>query len=129
MANPVVGDKLFLYGTLRKEGSRGDIPVQYNSKELGRGTLQGARMYTIQGQFPGLKLTSNPDDTVYGEVIEIVQYDLPRLLDHIEGYPFLYDRQVVKLSDGTDAWVYTFNRDVHEDDYIKSGDWMNREAA
>lgn len=140
------GSKIFVYGTLRPDASSwgiigngakategGGTPTESRAKVLGRASLQGAVLYDINGGFPGLVVTDNPDDVVRGYCLEITDHSLPAALDRYEGYPMLYDRREVTLVDGTLAWVYTFNYPTDKYSIVEGGDWIDylavRDAA
>lgn len=120
------GDRLFVYGTLRPSGSNSRA-LEGRAQHLGTTRIAG-RLYGL-GWFPGIKLVGSgdpaPTDMVEGDLFEITDDGLPSSLDSYEGYPSLYDRQVVPTEDGRDAWVYTYNGDVSEDRRIESGVWQS----
>ena len=118
---PLVGERIFVYGTLRPECRAYDL-LKGRTTLIGSGTLQGAELYNL-GSFPGLKISDDPTKVVHGVILEINDDKLPDRLDQYEGYPVLYDRQVVETSHGP-AWVYVFNRDVDVHKRIESGDWL-----
>ena len=67
--------------------------------------------------------------TVKAELIEIPIADWPDM-DRLEGYPRLYDRQLIPamLEDGSmvEAWVYIMNEVPERAKIISSGDWKKR---
>ena len=67
--------------------------------------------------------------TVKAELIEIPIADWPDM-DRLEGYPRLYDRQLIPatLEDGdtVEAWVYVMNELPQQAKGIVSGDWKRR---
>lgn len=118
------GDRLFVYGTLRPRASNYRL-LDGRANHLGTVRIP-ARLYNL-GWFPGIKLASlgdpDPAETVEGDVFEIVDPSLPSDLDNYEGYPDLYDRQLVPTDDGGSAWVYVYNGRVSEDSRITTGVW------
>lgn len=125
-----LGDKLFVYGSLRSSGSRHDV-IRDGVRFLSIDILSGALIYRIPNgpfPFPGLKVEEwyNQDNQVVGETYEITDEYLPSMLDRFEGYPMLYSRIVVETDMGFSAWVYTFNGDVRQEDLIETGDWINQ---
>lgn len=124
---PVIGDKLFVYGTLRPgerawDMLRGSVRLVHVNA-----ALAGARMYSINDRFPGAVLGAPADDVIIGDLFEITNKDLPHRLDNYEGYPQMYDRKKVTTLDGIEAWVYTFNYPVDEFERIESGNWKKRD--
>jgi len=123
-----VGDKLFVYGTLRPPrvqhgpGSNANRMMDGEAKYIGPDKINGA-IYHLGG-FPGIKLDDTEGEVV-GDVYEIVEPTLPPRLDRYEGYPELYTREVVKTFEGREAWVYVYNGRVDRMYRIPSGDWRD----
>lgn len=122
----LVGEKIIVYGTLRPQGRAFHL-IDGSAKHLGEAVVQAANLYDI-GPFPGVKLSDSFNDRIIGDVFEITDRSLPPRLDQYEGYPNLYNRQLVKTSLG-DAWIYTYNGDVKGMPLVKSGDWFKKEEA
>ena len=116
------GDKVFVYGTLRK-GGRAEGKMTRGATFLGSDTITGALIHAVGGWFPGLTII-NSDDKVSGDVFEIFDDRLPRELDAYEGFPSLYSRERVLTDGGHDAWVYTYNGPTPESELIVGGDWL-----
>lgn len=113
---------VFVYGSLKRG--------EYNHKWLGRSTfikrarLAGAEMYSM-GAYPMVILKGMRSSVVHGEVFQLDAAGLDRL-DVLEGYPSLYDRKVLTLSDGSQAWVYYGTEDqVQGHRRISLGDWQS----
>ena len=111
---------LFVYGTLKKKNSRNHVLRE--GKYLG--TAETFEDYTLYncGAFPAMvKAKEDVRTGVLGEVYEVPTSLLDGSLDHIEGRPFLYDREVVSLKDNdlvtsdgqkvTNATAYVFQQD------------------
>lgn len=125
---------LFVYGTLRKGQPEMDRLLGAHAIDIGRGTLQG-RLFLI-GDFPGAKVSENPDDRVHGEIYRLVDAG-PALavLDEYEEYDptdpnhSLFVRRLapIRLNDGTTlpAWVYLYNRSIEGLRPIPSGDFLD----
>lgn len=113
------GDKIFVYGTLRPTGCNGRL-LEGRANHLGNNRIEGATLYNL-GWFPGVKLGGGSQ--VEGDLFEITCDTLPDSLDRYEGYPQLYDRQIVQTVDGQETWVYTYNYDVSDERIIKEGVW------
>lgn len=126
---------LFVYGTLMKKFT-GHSPI--NLEEHGQyicdGYLQG-RLYEID-DYPGLVLSSNPKEKVYGEIFLLKDFNasIEKLDEYEDFFPndlekSLYIRQIeeIKIEGGTSqkAWVYIFNEDVDEENHIISGNYIN----
>lgn len=126
-------DRVFVYGTLRKNESRaGVFPGQEQLFENCH--IEGFDLLHLGG-FPGIVPGSGK---VIGEVYSIDE-DLLARLDRIEGYcgepgpQNLYNREIVEVIDENGsvgpAYVYVYNlegshRDTHEK--IESGDWFKK---
>jgi gamma-glutamylcyclotransferase (GGCT)/AIG2-like uncharacterized protein YtfP len=118
-----MGDLLFVYGTLRREGGCHGVlnfGATFVTDEYVAGT-----MYDV-GRFPALTLEG--DTHIRGEVYRIDNPELPARLDRYEGCPNLYQRRKVRTIYGHDVWVYVFVRPVEGLPVVKSGDWL-KEAA
>lgn len=68
-------------------------------------------MYSVHESFPAI--TKNGDSNFYGELYAVPGQGILYGLDYLEGYPTMYDRQIISckgLSTGKDykALVYTF---------------------
>jgi gamma-glutamylcyclotransferase (GGCT)/AIG2-like uncharacterized protein YtfP len=125
------GSLLFVYGTLRK-GERADL--SRNQKEfdvtyLGADVINGL-LYNL-GSYPGVKELGEGEfdveqPRVHGDVFRLENKSIIEILDHYEGYPYLYNRAETETMDGRKVWVYTYNGEVDDERRIVSGDWVNR---
>jgi gamma-glutamylcyclotransferase (GGCT)/AIG2-like uncharacterized protein YtfP len=119
-----VGDKVFVYGTLKRGHGANDY-MNRGSKFVGEDRIS-AEMFSLGG-FPGIRVAadefSSEAPTVRGELYEVEKEDLPPLLDRYEGYPRLYDRKQVTTETGELAWVYEINNPPSRDYLIPSGVW------
>ena len=119
---------VFVYGTLRKWGSRHDIITRYDPYESVEKCKTNALMMDYD-QFPGLV---PGDKVVYGEIYSYYNPSRPlEHLDFIEGHQnwcspkCLFQRRIVTI-DAQDkqrfAWTYMIcNWDAP---LVESGDWM-----
>lgn len=119
-----VGDKLFVYGTLRP-GHGANNFLNGRASHVGEDRIHG-RMYNM-GWFPGVRLDEQ-ESIIIGDVYEIEDEGLPAVLDTYEGYPNLYGRKLVKTEGGEDVWVYEINVVSASRPVIESGDWNNRDG-
>ena len=63
------------------------------------------------------------EGTAIGEVYAVEEHGLARL-DELEGCPRLYDRQMLSLNDGRQAWVYLGRpRQVRHAPLVVGGSW------
>lgn len=131
-------DLLFVYGTLRRTTNTQMYQhfIAQHGEFLGTAKITG-RIYKIH-HYPGVVLSDDPEDQVYGELYRIrnVEEILPAI-DEYEGcsddFPqptrFIRDVVEVELVDYGfhDAWVYLYNRDpiVKGWMHIESGDYMD----
>jgi gamma-glutamylcyclotransferase (GGCT)/AIG2-like uncharacterized protein YtfP len=128
-------DRVFVYGTLMRGF---DHPMSKllsaGAEFLGEASCRG-RLYMV-AHYPGLLLSNDADDIVFGELYRMRQpTDLLATLDDYEsvgpGYapPTLYLRESlpVTLGDGTvsEAWTYIYNRPVEESKRIVSGRFLD----
>lgn len=117
---------VFVYGTLMS-GYGADINKFGMDcvRQVGERTIHG-QMFNV-GAFPGVILNDG-DDTVHGELYEILDDRIILALDRYEGTPNLYTREVVNvLEDGIETYVYQFNSSLSGLDRVESGNWRQRE--
>lgn len=121
-------NKVFVYGTL-KQGFRLHRVLMENGRNsvfLGEDTICGFKMLNL-GAFPGIVPTSDPMDTVFGEVY-VVSDETLEVLDDVEGVPYLYTRESVVTEAGRhEVFVYQFARATEKSmkdyDVVEGGEW------
>jgi gamma-glutamylcyclotransferase (GGCT)/AIG2-like uncharacterized protein YtfP len=128
--NPAL-DRLFVYGTLMRGYDHPVAQLLSRSADfLGEARCQG-RLYRVN-HYPGLVLSADPDEIVFGELYRLRQPEaLLRELDMYEacgeGFaePTEYLRQMLKvtLDDSTteQVWSYVYNWPVAHLPLIASG--------
>ena len=113
--------KLIVYGTLMS-GERNHRFCR-NAVSITPCTITGTLYDTGYG-FPAFILEG--DGVVKAELIEIPLADWADV-DRLEGYPRLYDRQLLQatLADGGEAtgWMYIMTELPEQAKVIESGDW------
>ena len=113
--------KLIVYGTLMS-GER-NHRFCWNAVSITPCTVTGTLYDTGYG-FPAF--VPEGDGVVNAELIEIPLADWADI-DRLEGYPRLYDRQLLQatLADGSEAtgWVYIMTELQEEAKVIESGSW------
>jgi gamma-glutamylcyclotransferase (GGCT)/AIG2-like uncharacterized protein YtfP len=108
---------VFVYGTL-KRGEKNHHWLEGASWQ-GEAELSGVLLHDL-GPFP---MAVIGDGTAIGEVYAVEERGLARL-DELEGYPRLYDRQMLSLNDGRQAWVYLGRpRQVRDAPLVVGGSW------
>jgi gamma-glutamylcyclotransferase (GGCT)/AIG2-like uncharacterized protein YtfP len=118
--SPCHSNLVFVYGTLKRGAS--NHAWLAGSRWLGEACLPGLVLHDL-GPFPMAVLGAG---TVYGELYGVDAAGLARL-DQLEGYPRLYDRQLLPLADGSRAWVYLGRpRQVRHAPVLASGHWQLR---
>jgi gamma-glutamylcyclotransferase (GGCT)/AIG2-like uncharacterized protein YtfP len=130
----MTSDRLFVYGTLMRGF---DHPMarllSANADFLGPATCRG-RLYLVK-HYPGLLLSDDPADLVFGELYRLRQRDaMLREFDMYEAcgegfaQPTEYLRQTlqVALGDGaaSEAWTYVYNWPVTNLPRIASGRFL-----
>ena len=130
----MTSDLLFVYGTLMRGFDHPMAQLLSRSAEfLGEARCRG-RLYLIK-HYPGLLLSDDPADIVFGEVFRLRERDaLLRELDMYEacgeGFaePTEYIRQMLPVTreDGaaSEAWTYIYNWPVTGLPRIASGRFM-----
>ena len=108
---------VFVYGTL-KRGEKNHHWLEGASWQ-GEAELSGVLLHDL-GPFP---MAVIGEGTAIGEVYAVEEHGLARL-DELEGYPRLYDRQMLSLNDGRRAWVYLVRpRQVRHAPLVVGGSW------
>ena len=116
-ASPQQRQLVFVYGTL-KRGEKNHHWLEGASWQ-GEAELSGVLLHDL-GPFP---MAVIGDGTAIGEVYAVEERGLARL-DELEGYPRLYDRHVLTLNDGRQAWVYLGRpRQVRDAPLVVGGSW------
>jgi gamma-glutamylcyclotransferase (GGCT)/AIG2-like uncharacterized protein YtfP len=132
----MISDRLFVYGTLMRGF---DHPMakllSVNADFLGEARCRG-RLYLIK-HYPGLVLSDDPSEIVFGEVYRLRDRDA--LLGEFDMYeacgagfpePTEYFRRMLQVmcDDGTasEAWTYVYNWPVTGLPRIMSGKFLER---
>ena len=115
----MISDRLFVYGTLMRGFDHPMAQLLSRSADfLGTATCRG-RLYRIK-HYPGLVLSDDPDDVVFGELYRLREHDA--LLAEFDMYeacgagfpePTEYIRRMLDVTqeDGAsgEAWTYVYN--------------------
>ena len=128
--------QVFVYGTLRTGAS--NAFRMKGARSLGSATVK-ARLYRVHDQFPGIVLSEQLEEVLYGEVFTDVSQEHMEQLDCYEGCDaglpqseHIYHRVLTTatLSNGTqvEVAIWEYIRSVSESDRITSGDWLQCEA-
>ncbi len=127
-------DRLFVYGTLMRGFDHPMAALLSRSADyLGEATCRG-RLYLIK-HYPGLLLSDDPSDVVYGELYRLRDRDA--LLEEFDMYeacgagfpePTEYLRKMLQITqqDGLkgEAWTYIYNWPVDGLPRIASGKFL-----
>ena len=119
-------EHLWVYGTLRHgcENPHAEMLARA-SRYLGPARVQG-RLYRIDW-YPGVVLTSAPEDRVIGDLFEILDSTVLAALDQYEGseeYRRVGTEAVLDAGERVKCWVYEYILPVGESRRIVSGDWF-----
>jgi gamma-glutamylcyclotransferase (GGCT)/AIG2-like uncharacterized protein YtfP len=132
----MISDRLFVYGTLMRGF---DHPMarmlSANADFVGEARCRG-QLYLVK-HYPGLVLSDDPTDTVFGELFRLRQpVEMLREFDMYEacgeGFaePTQYIRRMLPLTldggDASEAWTYLYNWPVAHLPRIASGRFMGR---
>ena len=131
----MISNRLFVYGTLMRGFDHPMAQLLSRSADfLGEARCQG-RLYLVK-HYPGLVLSDDPNDIVFGELFRLRQpTELLREFDMYEacgeGFkePTEYVRQTLAvIRDGgtAEAWTYVYNWPVTHLPRIASGRFMER---
>jgi gamma-glutamylcyclotransferase (GGCT)/AIG2-like uncharacterized protein YtfP len=129
---------LFVYGTLRRGFANPVRNVLEEHASLASPASLRGKLYEIDG-YPGVILSDDPDDLVYGEVYIITDRDvLFSILDNYEEssahypHPQEYERKKVWItlqnSENKKAWAYLYNWKLNGRVRIFSGDYLKYRA-
>ncbi|MGB8401679.1 gamma-glutamylcyclotransferase family protein [Bradyrhizobium sp.] len=132
----MISDRLFVYGTLMRGFDHPMARLLSRSADfLGEARCRG-RLYRVK-HYPGLVLSDDPADVVFGELYRLRARDA--LLDEFDMYeacgagfpePTEYVRRMLQVSlhDGTatGAWSYLYNWPVARLPRIASGRFLAR---
>lgn len=126
-------DLVFVYGTLRR-GERADLSRKPNNTFITKDRING-NLYNL-GWFPGVTDLTPVEEggfkegpTVTGEVFQIDDPSLCRILDLYEGHPDFFNRIKVSTENGLTVWVYEYPNDVSCAEPIPGGDWVKRSVG
>lgn len=118
-----------VYGTLRK--GQGNSYLLREAKFIGDNVLDGEYRMVHLGGFPGVLPTHKTPTPIQVEVYEVTP-EQAHGLDRLEGYRGVgennfYDKQLVTLVDGTEAYIYLLSEEGYGDcREIETGDWINQ---
>jgi gamma-glutamylcyclotransferase (GGCT)/AIG2-like uncharacterized protein YtfP len=139
MNTAMISDRLFVYGTLMRGFDHPMAKLLSRSADfIGEAKCRG-RLYLIK-HYPGLVLSDEPDDVVFGELYRLRARD--ELLGEFDMYeacgpgfkaPTEYVRQMlnVSLEDGSadEAWTYVYNWPVTGLPRIVSGKFLETRSS
>ena len=130
----MISDRLFVYGTLMRGFDHPMAKLLSRSADfIGEARCRG-RLYCIK-HYPGLVLSEDPADIVFGEVYRLRareallrEFDMDEACG--EGFPepteYIRKRLMVTLGDGSarEAWTYVYNWPVARLPRIASGRFL-----
>ena len=121
---------VFVYGTLKKGEANYGVMTSAEGKFITEAKLPGYYMVNTPW-YPFAAKSDNDDDYIEGELYKVPAEKL-RILDTLEGYPQLYDRDMVSIKD-LEAFIYV-NRnktemDSYEKKYGKTTNWTGGNHA
>ncbi len=115
-------ERVFVYGTLKRGHGNHRLLERGGARYVGEARVSGT-MHDIGG-IPAVGLSGR--GTVHGEVYELDAETLARL-DRLEGTPTFYQRTRVRMSTGTEAWIYVMNSNrLATRERVASGRWERR---
>ena len=132
----MITDRLFVYGTLMRGFDHPMATLLSRSADFfGPATCRG-RLYLIK-HYPGLLLSDDPTDIVFGELYRLRERDA--LLEEFDMYeacgegfpePTEYLRKMLQVTqdDGSasEAWTYVYNWPVTGLPHIASGKFLEQ---
>jgi len=106
--------QVFVYGTLKHEGP--NHAILGSNRILNGYTRAPGYVMVHLGGFPGAVKVKSGGWHVYGEVWDIDDKAF-EMVDHLEGYPEFYHRDIIDLDIHGKAWIYA----LPADRYLKKG--------
>lgn len=121
---------VFVYGTLKRSEVNYSVMESANGTFIATAKLPGYYMVNTPW-YPFAAKSDNDDDYIEGELYEVPAEKL-HVLDTLEGYPQLYDRDTVNINN-LDAFIYV-NRNKtemasYERMYGKTTNWTGASHA
>ena len=121
---------VFVYGTLKRGEANHGVMESANGEFISESKLAGYYMVNTPW-YPFAAKSDSDDDYIEGELYK-VSADKLHILDTLEGYPQLYDRDRVNVQD-LDAFIYV-NRNkaemkAYEKKYGKVTNWTGGNHA
>ena len=121
---------VFVYGTLKAGEANHRVMTSADGEFISTAKLPGYYMVNTPW-YPFAAKSDNNDDYIEGELYKVPAEKL-QILDTLEGYPQLYDRDVVSIKD-LEAFIYV-NRnkaemDSYEKKYGKTTNWTGASHA
>lgn len=114
--------RVFVYGSLMR-GERNHYRLA-RAEFMGEVSTAGAAyaLHSVADAFPAL---TDGEQQVRGEVY-VVDDSMLLDLDTLERHPVMYERRIIPLSDGTEAWAY-FAKDswLTAGPVVQSGSWRH----
>ena len=113
--------RVFVYGSLRSGES--NHAVMEGATWVGPArSSPGFRLYSLMA-YPAMVRDAAWAGAVVGELYDVPESMVERL-DRFEGHPELYERTLVQLSDGAQAWAYLMRPEqVLGRKPVPEGDW------
>lgn len=111
--------KVFVYGTLRKEGS---LHYMIDKEPVAMAKLRGFKMYNL-GAYPAITPSNDFNDIIVGEIYEITEEKFLQIstMERCAGYTIYHSAEI-------GAYLYVYDKINNEKQQIKSGDWIEFES-
>jgi len=111
---------VFVYGTLKS--GHGNNRLLRDSLFVGEDeTVNDQFDLRCWGAFPAVYLGGTT--SIKGELYSVTEEVFLERLDRLEGYPHLYDRRIISLKSGVEAWMYYINASDREGSVCPDGIW------
>lgn len=107
---------VFVYGTLKQGEANHGVMTSADGEFLTTAKLPGYYMVNTPW-YPFAAKSDNDDDYIEGELYKVPAEKL-HILDRLEGYPQLYDRDTVNVKD-LDAFIYVNRNKVEMGAYTR----------
>ena len=120
MISPNTSNFLFVYGTLLSDLApsmlKGVLSPFNGVALMGKSEISGAVLYDIDGTYPGIVLTDNPEDKVLGEVYSMENpeniLNMLDIYEEVHSGEYIRSLKIMKDPQGWlfNACVYQYNQ-------------------
>lgn len=109
--------RVFVYGTLKRGYGNHKLLAHCKKYQEEDGVIEGFDLYAS-----GIPFAKHGEGNLHVEIY-LVDFNVMRRLDELEGHPSMYKRELVVTKDGRLGWVYVYQRSVDRLRMLDNGNW------